>query len=434
MQRSVVLTACLVLWLSSALPIALQERIDVFVTPRDHPAIAYSTGPLLDPIALLNAELQAGRTTLEFNEGNGYLESALDVLGVPVDSQSLVFSATSAQANQISMKNPRALYFNDTVSVGWVRGGSELEVAAHDPRQGTTFYSLEQRTSAAPRFVRGDRCLACHLSWDTLGVPGMLLLSTFRMSDDPRAYASGVTVDHRTPLFERWGGWYVTGRGGTSQHLGNAPVVVSASALAAPPPPTPRLDSLEGTVDLKGFPTPCSDIAAQMVLAHQVRMTNLMTRLGWEVRVAQHGGSRAGQVAAAEAGTTLQSARVRDAVSQLVDYMFFVDEAPLESPIRSSCGFAKEFSSRGPRDSHGRSLRELDLETRLMRYPLSYMVYTPAFDALPAAAKTALYARMGEILRGDDRTARYASLSAGDRAAILEILGETKADVAAALK
>jgi hypothetical protein len=112
-----------------------------------------------------------------------------------------------------------------------------------------------------------------------------------------------------------------------------------------------------------------------------------------------------------------------------VDFLLFVDEAALPRRIQGSCGFAERFAAQGPRDGKGRSLRQLDLDHRFMRYPCSYMIYTPAFDALPPVARDAVYARMWQILSGEERAAKYARLSIADRQAIVEILGETKKDL-----
>jgi hypothetical protein len=181
---------------------------------------------------------------------------------------------------------------------------------------------------------------------------------------------------------------------------------------------TIRLNSLERTFDTRGYLTPYSDIAALMVFEHQMQMTNLLTRVSWETRVAQH-------------GTPLDARRsaIRERVSQLVDYMLLVDEAPIGSKLQGTSGFAEAFSARGPRDGKGRSLRDLDLNTRLFRYPCSYMIYSAQFEHLPADAKAAIYERMWEVLSGKEKDARYRRLSAADRRAIIEILRETKSDV-----
>lgn len=397
------------------------QRRDAYVASRDHAAIRYSDGPTSNAVAALNDRLAAGTEALAFNDANGYLAAVLTALKLPVESQALVFSQNSLQGPLINMHNPRAVFFNDTVAVGWVRGGEILEVSAFDARQGTVFYSLDQTKSGSPRFKRDNQCLACHLSWDTVGVPGMLLGSMYPLPDDPNAYASGYVTVQGSPLEQRWGGWWVTGDHGGAQHMGNVPVL-SVDNKFKIAKPTQALKSVEGLFDLKGYPTPYSDVVAQLVLAHQVRMTNLITRTGWEARLAQ---------AAPSADAT---ARVREAAVDLVDYLLFVDEEPLKRPVQGTSGFTERFAAAGPRDRQGRSLREFDLQRRLFKYPCSYLIYSEPFDALPAAAKTAVYDRLQVVLSGKETAPRYKVLSAADRRAVVEILRATKSDLPPALR
>lgn len=413
MRIPAALTIALVVFAAS-LGVAIAQRPDAFSESRSHAAIDYNSAPFHTAIDDLNRKLEEGAATLTFDPASGYLRSTLDALHVPIESQMLVYTQTSMQAPKINKGNPRAIYFTDSISVAWVRGGSVLETWAQDPRQGTIFYTLDQEPSRAPRFGRRLECVTCHVTWETLAVPGPTVLTTFPRKTD-RDYADGHAVDHRSDIEERWGGWYVTGRQAPAKHLGNLPLFL------APPFPesaAPRL-SVDGVFDLTGYPTPYSDIVALMVFEHQTRMMNLMTRAGWESRVAALG--RGDQTAAA--------ARVRNAVNDLVDYMLFVDEAPLTKRIEGSSGFAERFSAIGPRDTKGRSLRDLRLETRLMRYPLSYLIYSPAFDALPDDVKDATCRRLHDVLSGKDNSPKYAHLTPPVRQAILEILKDTKTSV-----
>lgn len=382
---------------------AIAQRPGAFGGDRDHPAIAYSTAAVNDPVAELNRKLADGSATLTFDEaGAGYLKSVLEALQIPVSSQMLAFAETSLQARKINKANPRAVYFKDNVAVAWVRNGDVLEMAGQDPRQGTVLYTLPQQPLAAPRFERNDTCLACHLSWDTLAVPGPVLQTVFPRQNELE-YANGGFVDHRLPIDERWGGWFVTGAHVPARHMGNQPMLQ----------PTPRkglalkLATVEGEFDTSRYLAHTSDIAALLVFDHQVHATNLITRLNWEAR----------------AGTP---ARVHEAVNELVDYLLFVDEAPIPGRVEGSSGFAEAFAAMGPRDSKGRSLRELKLEGRTMEFPLSYMVSTPMFDALPATARDAVAARLGVVLAGRDTRPKYAHLTPALRTAIVEILRETK--------
>lgn len=407
--------AVIVFAIGAAAGLAAQRR-DAFSASREHPAIAYAEREGGNRVRRLSEALESGVAQLSFEEahGRGYLRSLLDALRVPPESQVLVFSETSRQARQISPSHPRAIYFSDSVAVGWVPGADLLEIAAQDSQQGVVFYTLAQRRSETPHLMRDVSCLLCHLTWDTLAVPGLTTISTFPMSDDPNAYADGVVVDHRTPLPERWGGWYVTGRSVPARHMGNAPVIRPAAELRTPPAPPPKLESVARAIpDADVYLSPRSDVAALMVLNHQTRATNLLTWVGWQTRVALSD------------KTPLD--RVDDAVRELVDYFLFVDEAPLPQRIEGAPAFAETFAADGPGDASGRSLRQLDLTTRLLRYPCSYMIYSDAFDALPAVALERVYARLWRVLGGEEHDRRYARLSAADRRAIVEILRATKA-------
>jgi hypothetical protein len=405
--------------LAGSVAAAIAQRPDAFSASREHPAIRYNTAPTSTAIDELNRKLEDGSVRFTFDASSGYLRPTLEALEVPVESQALVYTATSLQFPRINMQNPRAVYFNDTVSIAYIRGAPLLEVWVVDPRQGPIFYTLDQKASpAAPRFRRELSCLSCHLSWDTLAVPGPFVLTTFPRKTE-RDYANGFVVDDRVSIAERWGGWYVTGLKVPPRHMGNLPLFVRGPEAVRPstPPasakaPADKQDletspsSLDGIFDLHGYLTPYSDVVALMVLDHQMHATNLITRAGWEARVGNQ-------------------VKMREAVNDLVDYLLFVEEAPIPGPIEGSSGFAEKFAAMGPRDPKGRSLRELQLEGRLMKYPLSYLVYSPAFNALPPEAKDLAVSRLRQVLTGEDRSPKYAHLTPDLRQAIGEILRET---------
>ena len=391
------------------------QTTGIWVT-RDHAAIQYSTRPPNDAIVRLNGAIEKGDVTLAFDAPpRGYLASVLKALDIPASSQTLVFSENSLQRSHISQRTPRAIYFNDTVAVAWAKGAETIEVTALDATQGVHFYSIPQARTEKPQFVRRNAdCLQCHLLPQTHGVPGVLTMSVLPLSDNKNDYAQGWEADHRTPIEDRWGGWYVTGAQVPEKHLGNVPVLhVPKSYVRADV--APKLASASDAFDAGSYLTPHSDVVALMVLNHQTRMTNLLTRLGWQTRIAAQ---------AAKAGTL--PPHVRDTAHELVDYLLFVDEAPFPSPVRGASGFAQAFSSKGPRDSKGRSLRDLDLTRRLLRYPCSYLIYTEAFDALPPAALAIVYERLWAILSGKVTDDDYGKLPLADRRASVDILRETK--------
>lgn len=381
---------------------AVAQRTGVFDQSMNHPAIKYSTTDSNTVVDELNRRLADGSAKLEFDDKTGYLRSVLTLLNIPVESQVLVYTQTSQQASHISMTNPRAIYFNDEASVGYIRGAGLLEIVAQDAKLGSIFYVVHQDAGAARRFGRESQCLRCHLSWDTLGVPGLSVLSTMPRKSD-RDYANGFFVDHYRQIQERWGGWYVTGKRVPARHMGNLPLIV-AKPIDAPPP---ARVSLEGQFDLSGYLTPYSDIVALMVLDHQAHFSNLVTRATWEARLGQE-------------------MRIAEAAETIADYLLFVDEAPIsDGPIVGSSGFTEKFEGQGKKDGKGRSLRELDLKTRLQKYPLSYMIYSPQFQALPEAPKNLVMGRINDVLAGKIAGAKYAHLTPGIRTAIREILQAT---------
>jgi hypothetical protein len=385
-------------------------QLDGSIVPLEHAAIGYRTEAPQNSVAELQERLRQGTVDLPFDPrpGVGYLPAALEALGVPVESQLLVYSKTSLQQRIISPDRPRALYFNDELAVGAVHGGF-VEIAVQDPRQGAVFYSLEQ-IAGKPTLQRQGSCLGCHYSLATLGVPGFLARSIPTAADGQTLpWLGNATVTHSTPLEERWGGWYVTGKGGTQPHLGN--LLLEDRRATALPPLVPTLpEALNGRFVLD-YLTPYSDAVAHLVFEHQLEMMNVLTRIGWEFRIA--------------AAEQREPATLDRTIEDAVDYLLFVGEAKLE-PIEGTSGFAEKFAALGPKDGRGRSLRELQVDGRLMRYPLSYLVYSRAFDALPDAARAALYRRLWSVLSGAVADERYAHLSPADRTAIVEILVPTK--------
>jgi hypothetical protein len=235
---------------------------------------------------------------------------------------------------------------------------------------------------------------------------------------------SSIITNDKSPLLERWGGWYVTGSPGNQRHMGNHFVRQPAESLGTIREYSKRADLTAGSnvtdlsrrFDTKPYLTPHSDIVALMVLGHQTHIHNLIT------------------VAATNLRSRSAESAIKDETERLVNAMLFVDAAPITQPVTGTTNYATEFSALGPRDSQGRSLHQLDLTTRLLRYPLSYLIYSKSFNALPEDAKASIYRRFWEILEGKDTSDAFSHLSPADRKAILEILQATKPDFAAFVK
>ena len=392
---------------------------DLTMLPLDDPAIDYSHAAVNDSITRLQDRLATGKARLEYQAaGLGYLPSLLKNLDLNPDSQSLVFSKTSFQAAKISPSNPRALFFNDSVLVGSVRGGDVLEIAALDAKQGMVFYTLDMQKSDKPQFVRRDSCLQCHQGPATLGIPGLLIGSVYPDANGmPSSRSANPVTDDNTPIQNRWGGWYVTGNTGGMVHLGNAVARDRSKPDVLDMRGTENLLDLKGKFDPAGYMAQQSDVVALMTMEHEIRMVNLMIRAGYDQRIAEHDGK------AADPATV---ARIDADIDLLVRYMLFTGEAALYDPIEGASTFSKSFPELGPRDKQGRSLRDFDLHKRMFRYPLSFMIYSSAFDAMPDAVRQKVYQRVYDVVSGKNQDKTFAKLTPEDRKAVLEIVRDTK--------
>ena len=396
----------------------------------DYPTIGYSGVARNNAVARLQQRLESGAVKLEFEGARGYLDSLLAALGIDPSSQMLVYSKTSLQFQLIDAHRPRAVYFNDDTYVAWVQGSDILELATMDSSLGPVFYTLANRKDATRGFDREIlRCLGCHdkFALSGGGVPLFSVLSSLvTVSGESLSGKVAIEVTDRTPIEERWAGWYVTGQHGDQTHLGNiqahGPREIASLARRG------NLDTLQGLFDTRPYLTDKSDIVALLVLEHQTTVQNLITRLNFKAR----------SFVAKELKTDREPAGVWEALSPktqsiltrmmepLVQSLLFSNAAPITSPIAGSAGFERWFEAQGPRDAKGRSLRQLDLHGRLLKYPLSYLVYSEAFDALPHYVRSYLYRRLDDVLSGRDRSEAYSHLSAQDRQALREILIATK--------
>jgi hypothetical protein len=383
----------------------------------EHPSIQYAIQPTTDRVAKLHQTLAQSGRSLQRDPRTGYLVPVLKALGVPVESQLLVFSKTGVQRAYTSPHNPRAIFFDESVVVAYVPGAPMIELAAHDPQQGVVFYTLDQ-AAPAPVLTRRTSCLTCHVSASTLNVPGIIVRSN-TVDDDGNVMRQfdSHDVNHKTPHADRWGGWFVTSDPAAlpyaqRAHTGNITFFGRGSTSNQV-----FVDWLNSSPETRGYLSSLSDIVALLVFDHQMHAINLLTRLNWESRVAS---SR--DRASASGGP------LRGLVNELAEYLLFVAEEPPSVPLTPRPGFAERLESRTPKDRQGRSCGQLDLVNRLMRYPCSYMVYSAAFEGLSPAVKEAVHGRMMAILSGNDAPAQYARVPAADRRAVLEILRDTKPD------
>lgn len=380
----------------------------------EYPQIAYAASTPEGRLGSLARSVAAGSIDLEYRAERGFLDSVLQALEIDPSSQMLVYSRTSLQVGRILPETPRAIYFNDDSYVAWIPNSPSLEVASFDPELGPVFYSLEQQPADRPAMERQiGSCLRCHDSYSLTGggVPRFLVGSGYTGTDGELvSHEAWILTSQATSMRNRWGGWYVTGRHGDAQHLGNIVVQNAEDLQDLDSLRVGNVDELSALIDTSAYLTPYSDIVALMVFEHQIEVQNLISRLRYEALGTE---------------SEISADELERQVESLVRAMLMVDAIELTAPIEGGSGFAEHFGTLGPVDSAGRSLRDLDLSTRLFRYPMSYLIYSTAFNALPEFAKEAVFARISELLRATPADDGFTSLSVADRSAIAEILTAT---------
>ena len=339
------------------------------------PALAAEPEPT-NVIEVLQQRLDKGEAKLTFaDDGHGYLRSLLAALDVPQESQVLPFTRSSLQFDKISPQHPRALYFNDDLAVGAVHQGKLFEFLVNDRNGALSFYTLDVTKTDKPHFTREDStCAACH------GMVNRYALGWIVANITATADGTPQFTDPGKPFENRWGGWYVTGTSGTMQHRGNVTAEDPLLPFELPENKGMNITDLSGKYDLRETVQPTSDIVALMTLEHQTGFSN--------------------RVAVLNIRYPTEPAAANDKLlDEMVSYMTFADEVPLPSPVKGNSTFTDVFAKRGPRDAKGRSLRDFDLQARLFRYPLSYMIYSTSFDSLNPAAKTHLWRKLYDALR-----------------------------------
>ncbi len=396
----------------------------------EKPPIDYGKVDTNDSIAKLGKALAAGEIEFEYDPNHGWLPEVLKHLKVSAESQVLVFSKTSLQLHKISPRVPRALYFNDEVYVGWCQQGDVVELAVTDPDQGAVFYTMDQDPNLPPRVLRDQgQCLTCHATNRTQGVPGYLIRSVYPDNNGrPRTGSRTYVTDQSSPFEQRWGGWYVSGKHGQMRHLGNVrssdrldPELMDTEAGA-------NLDSLDTLFNTEPYLTPHSDLVALMVLEHQTQMHNFIARANFETRIATYYDQGINKALGRPQTTVSESTtrRIAAAGEALVRYMLFADEQEITCAVSGTSKYTEQFVTSGIRDRQGRSLRDLDLQRRLLKFPCSYLIYSEAFGHLPEPMTAFVRKRMTEILTAVTVPEGYEKLSDSDRKAVVDILHDTK--------
>ena len=267
----------------------------------------------------------------------------------------------------------------------------------------------------------------------------MLVRSVYPAVDGQPILSEGSFVSgHESPLPERWGGWYVTGRHGNDLHMGNAIARETTTGVTLDRKSGANVTSLKKFISTEPYLTDTSDIVALMVLEHQCAMHNLITDAGKSSREAmarQHDLQKAFGEPVTDVPQGSALSVIRSHAEKLVKHMLFCGEYVLKDDgVEGAVAFQEAFR-RNRRDSkEGRSLKDFQLLTRVFKHSCSYMIYSKSFEALPSQLKTEFYTQLDHVLAGADTSEDFAHLTPSERANIREILMDTKPEAAAAWK
>jgi hypothetical protein len=384
----------------------------------DQPPHNYWTRPLGDRFTHLKEAVEAGRIVLDGSNGEkAFLLSLLHALDVPASSQMLVFSTTSLQLRLITPANPRALFFNEDVYVGYIPGG-RIEVVSLDPALGGIYYIFDIPRGTEPLHAeRSNRCMNCHAAEETGNVPALVIKSVIPglRGGSLDSFRHGET-GHAVPLSTRFGGWYLTGAQNFGQNWGNLVGQLSAEGLTKYPlEPGARFDFAR-------YPMADSDVLPQLLHEHQIGFVNRAIAATYHTRSLLAKGP-------------LDPTAIADLETQaraFTRYLLFADEVPLPpGGVAGEPAFKADFLWARRPDSQGLALKDFDLRTRLFRNRCSYMIYGAAFAGLPPEFKQRVYRRLDEALDVAKPDAEYAYLPSGEKQAIHHILRTTLTDLPA---
>ena len=379
----------------------------------DLPPHNYKERPLTDRFTQLKADLESGKLALDHASEKAALLSLLHALEIPASSQMLVFSTTSLQLSLITPQNPRAIFFNEDISLGYIPGG-KIEVVSLDPELGAIFYIFDiPRDPRPPRIERSERCMKCHATDATAGVPGILIKSVVPGPTGGSLNAFRIDQSgHQIPLTDRFGGWYLTGQPNFTNHWGNLIGRFTPQGLQKNPIIPGRVFSFAR------YAVATSDILPQLVHEHQAGFANRVIEATYRARTHLHNSN--GKLTAEQARELDDQARI------LTRYLLFADEAALPAGgITGDPAFKADFLRQRRAAPDGTSLKDFDLRTRLFKHRCSYMIYSRIFQGLPAEMKSRVYERLRSALDPKQPDADFAYLPAAEKQTIKAILRAT---------
>ena len=398
------------------------------VEPFEEPPINYSATPTNDRATAISAKFQSRAMEIRSMPAKKRLQWLLDELGVPVESQIFVFSKTSLQRELINPETPRVLYFSDEAYLGWSPTGA-FEVAVFDAKLGATFYVFEPHaTKEEPLLARSGDCLLCHSRHEH--TPSLRTRSVFPDANgEPLSGSGSSNIAPSTPLAERWGGWYVTGTKAPFEHRGNLTGKKIDDFEGPSAQPTRNLLSLEGVVDTRRYLLKTSDVVPLLMHDHQVHVHNVLSTANQDARIALHRWPAMREILGLPKDAPPQGSCVVVFDSQaekVIDALLCRDEAAWPAGgIQGDGVFAPAYAKSRKPDPKGRSLRDLDLRTRLFRYRCSPLIYSESFATLPKELHDIILLRLSSGLRAFPPSPSFGHLPDDERAAIHEILSAT---------
>ena len=414
LRKTLMSAAAIAFAVSGVAPKAFGQEPDWAVLT--DPAHEYWTRDLRDPLSIIREDLEAGSADLDYSSEKAFVVSLLDKLDVPVTSQLLVYSTTSLQLRLISPRNPRAVFFNEDVYVGWVLGG-QLEFVSMDPDVGGVFYisDIPRQPGQVMKLEREDRCMNCHHDEDTQYAPGVVVKSVLPgpTGGTISTYRPG-EVGHHVAFSDRFGGWHVTGEHAIEKHWGNVTGRLNGDDITTSPLEFGR------NFDLSRYPVETSDILPHLIFEHQAGFVNRCAAAAYKARFLLNEGG--GRFRPSDLET------VREEVDALVGYLLFADEAEFPAGgVTGDSAYKEDFLARAKTDAQGRSLRDLDLETHMFKHRCSYMIYSSVFQGMHPGFKRLIYQEIGKALDGSKPG--FSHIPSTEKTAIRQILRATLPDL-----
>jgi len=368
----------------------------------------YWTRPLTDRFTQFKTALESGKLSLDRSSEKAFVVSLLKALNISPSTQTLVYSTTSLQLSRISPRNPRALYYNLDIYLGWVPGG-KIEIASIDPALGGIFYIFDiPRGREAPiRIERSTRCFNCHAEFEIGRIPGLLIKSVVPGPGGGSLESfRGDQTGHSIPFKDRFGGWHLTGKHGITEHWGNLVGELSPTGLkkyANPPGRQFRWQT---------YPVATSDVLAHLLHEHQVGFVDRAVKATYDVR---------GALAKGDA-----KAEIAKHADILTRYLLFTDEVRLPAGgIEGDPALKAHFHKNARKTKLGVSLRQFNLQTRLFKYRCSYMIHSAGFIGLPRPLKNQVLLNLRAALDPVKPHPASGHIPPGEKKAIGLILAST---------